>query len=293
MTLPPLTRRSAVLSLAAFAVAPARASAAAPRVAALDWTLATACLSLGLVPAGVAEKRLYARWVGEPALPPGVVELGLRDAPSLEGLAQLAPDLILVDAFAGPLRARLERVAPTLSLDIFGDARNPLALSEAALRDLGRRFGRAAEADSVLAGVDAGFARARAALGEGPRPAVLPFNLADDRHLRVYGAGSLYADALRRLGLAPAWTGVTGPWGTATTDLAALAAVPEATLVLVDPVPAEAESVLAGGALWAGLTAGRRVLRLPAAWPFGEAGAARRFAELLAAALTREVGGGG
>ncbi len=283
-----VTRRTAILSLAAVLGTPARAAASVPRVAALDWTLASACLSLGVVPAGLAEQRLYRRWVGGPALPAGIVELGLRQAPSLEGLAQLAPDLILVDAFAEPLRPRLERIAPTLSFDLYGAGRRPLALGETALRDLGRRFGRTAEAEAVLAGVDAGFARARAVLGSGARPPVLPFNLADDRHLRVYGAGSLYADALDRLGLAAAWTGATGPWGTATADLSVLADVPEATLVLVDPVPADAEAVLTGGGLWAGLTAGRRVLRIPAVWPFGEAGAARRFAELLTAAMARE-----
>ena len=295
-----ITRRAAVLSMAAVLASPAclaatrpRGAATAPRVAALDWTLASACLSLGLVPAGLAEQRLYARWVGEPALPPGIVELGLRQAPSLEGLAQLAPDLILVDSFAEPLRPRLERIAPTLAIDIYCDARHPLASSEAALRDLGRRFGRAAAAEAFLAGVEASFAAARAALGPGARAPVLPFNLADDRHLRLYGTGSLYADALERLGLTSAWPGATSPWGTATADFSALAAVPDATLILVDPVPVEAEAVLTGGGLWGGLTAGRRVLRLPAAWPFGEAGAARLFADQLTAALTRGAGDAG
>ncbi|WP_237478567.1 ABC transporter substrate-binding protein [Lichenibacterium dinghuense] len=285
-----LTRRGALLSLAAVLAGPAWAAAAAPpapRVASLDWTLASACLSLGLVPAGVAETRAYGRWVVEPALPAGTVELGVREAPSLEGLAQLAPDLILVNGFHDALRARLERIAPTLSIDIYGDGRRPLAAAEDALRALGRRFGLDAEADAVVGGVDAGFARARAALGAAARPPVLPFNLADGRTLRLYGAGSLYADALERIGLASAWAGTTSPWGTATADFAALAAVPDATLVLVEPVPAEAEAVLTGGALWAGLVAGRRLVRLPAVWPFGEASAALRFAALLAAALTR------
>lgn len=287
-----LTRRGALLSLAALLAAPrgAFAAAPAPRVASLDWTLASACLSLGVVPAGVAETRAYGRWVVEPALPPGTVELGVREAPSLEGLAQLAPDLILVNGFHDAMRARLERIAPTLSIDIYGDGRRPLAAAEDALRALGRRFGRAAEAEAFIGGVEAGFARTRAALGAAARPPVLPFNLADARTLRIYGAGSLYADALERIGLASAWAGATSPWGTATADFAVLAAVPDATLVLVEPVPAEAEAVLTGGELWAGLTAGRRLLRLPAVWPFGEASAALRFAELLAAALAR--GGG-
>ena len=256
-----------------------------PRIAALDWTLASACLSLGLAPAGVAEPRLYGRWVGEPALPANVVDLGLREAPSLEALAELAPDVILVNGFTADLRPRLERIAPTYAIDIYGDARHPLAMGATALRDLGTRFGCRPRAEAVLAEAEAAFDRARAALAGGtPRP-VLPFNLVDGRHLRIYGAGSLFADTLARIGLASAWDGATSPWGSATGDLAAVAAVPDAVLALVEPVPRDAEPVLSGDGLWAGLTAGRTVLRLPAVWPFGETGAALRFADLVVAGL--------
>ena len=295
-----LTRRAAVAAVLAaglgatpLAVAlgatPARTGG--PRIAALDWTLASACLSLGLAPVGVAEPRLYGRWVREPALPPGVIDLGLREAPSLEALAGLAPDIILVNSFTADLRPRLERIAPTYTIDIYGETRHPLAVGATALRDLGARFGCRPRAEAVLAEAETDFDRARAALAGGTRRSVLPFNLVDGRHLRIYGAGSLFADTLTRIGLDSAWNGATSPWGSATGDLAAVVAVPDAVLALIEPVPRDAEPVLSGDGLWAGLTAGRTVLRLPAVWPFGETGAALRFADLVVAGLAGRPGG--
>ena len=280
-----LTRRAAVAAMLATALGAAPARAAGPRIAALDWTLASACLSLGLAPVAVAEPRLYGRWVEEPALPPGVVDLGLREAPSLEALAGVAPDIILLNSFNAALRPRLERIAPTCAIDIYGETRHPLAVSATALRDLGTRFGCRPRAEAVLAAADSTFDRIRAALAGGTPRAVLPFNLVDARHLRLYGEGSLFADTLARIGLASAWTGATGPWGSASGDLTALVAVPDAVLALVEPVPREAEAALSGDGLWAGLTRGRVLLRLPAVWPFGETEAALRFAGLVAAGL--------
>lgn len=281
------TRRALLAAPLSLVAMPVTSAADAPRVAALDWTLAAACLSLRVVPAGVAEQRLYGRWVREPALPASVAELGLRTAPSLEGLAALRPDLILINALNEPLRPRLERIAPTLSLSIYGDEGRPLALAAGALRDLGRRFERGAEAEAVLADADAAFARCAAALSGSRRAPVLAFTFEDARHIRVYGAGSLFADVLARLGLTPAWKGTTSPWGTAQADIGAAASLRGATLVAVEPVPADARAMLDGPGLWAALSAARggAFVTLPPVWPYGEVGAARRFAELLTPVL--------
>ena len=281
------SRRALLAGALALAAIPARAETASPRVAALDWTLASACLSLGIVPAGVAEQRLYTRWVRDPALPASVAELGLRTAPSLETLARLKPDLILVNALNEALRPRLERIAPTLSLSIYGPERRPLALAAETLRDLARRFGREAEAETVLDEAERGFATCAAALAGPARPPVLVFAFEDARHLRIYGAGSLFADVLGRLGLTSAWTGPTSPWGTAVVGIEAVAARADAVLVAVEPVPADARALIAGDGLWAALSAGRSssLLTLPPVWAYGEVGAARRFADLLTPAL--------
>jgi ferric hydroxamate transport system substrate-binding protein len=285
----PLSRRTLLLASLALAAAPSRAGAAAttPRVAALDWTLASACLSLGIVPAGIAEKRLYTRWVQDPALPDSVAELGLRTAPSLEGLATLKPDVILINALNESLRPQLERIAPTLSLSIYGPERRPLALAAQTLRDLGRRFGREGEAETVLGEADRDFARCAAALAGTDRRPIVVFAFEDARHLRIYGSGSLFADVLDRLGLRSGWDGPTSPWGTALAGVAEVATRPDTVLVAVEPVPADARALLTAGGLWPALSAGQSntLLTLPPVWGYGEVGAARRFADLLTPAL--------
>lgn len=286
-----MTRRAVLSGLAvAAATGVARGGTKELRVASLDWTLTSACLSLGVVPVGVAEIRQYGRWVVEPALPQGVVELGLREAPSLEGLASLAPDLILVNGFASAIAPQLNRIAPTLSVDIYGDDRRPLALAEDGLRTLARRLGREAQAGEVLTAAAAGFDRARGRLGASRSAPLLVFNVADARNVWIYGKGSLFADSLARIGLESAWSGTTSPWGSATSDITAVAAVPDATLVLVGPVTAQTEEALARSELWQGLTATRKLLRLPAVWPYGEVSAAVRFADLISRALARSEG---
>ncbi|MGI3899520.1 MAG: ABC transporter substrate-binding protein [Janthinobacterium lividum] len=281
------SRRALLAGALALVTVSARAETGSPRVAALDWTLASACLSLGIVPAGVAEQRLYTHWVQDPALPASVAELGLRTAPSLEGLAALEPDLILINALDEPLRARLERIAPTLSLSIYGPERRPLALAAETLRDLARRFGREAEAEAVIAGSERGFARCAAALAGSARPPVVVFAFEDARHIRVYGQGSLFADVLGRLGLSSGWTGATSAWGTALAGIDAVASLRDTMLVAVDPIPADARALIAGDGLWAALSAGRSspLVTLPPVWAYGEVGAARRFADLLTPAL--------
>jgi iron complex transport system substrate-binding protein len=49
----------------------------------------------------------YRAWVGEPQLPAGVIDIGLRAQPNRELLAELKPDLILISPLAAPWRRPL------------------------------------------------------------------------------------------------------------------------------------------------------------------------------------------
>src|SRR3546814_5408020 len=65
-----------------------KAATTAPRkVVSLDYGIATTLLALGIVPAGVAAADRWDRWVVEPELPPGVVDLGKDQEVNLELLA--------------------------------------------------------------------------------------------------------------------------------------------------------------------------------------------------------------
>ncbi len=112
---------------------------------------------------------------------------------------------------------------------------------------------------------------------------VCPFSFFDDRHLRIYGGG-LLQDVLARLGLRNAWAGPVNDWGIATVGLEQLAAIGEARLVCLEPIPPHASRLMAESTLWAHLPAVRRgpMAVIPTVWPFGGLAAASRFAGLLA-----------
>ena len=269
------------------------AAAATPRVVALEWAFASTLVAMGLPPVGVAEPNLYKAWVAEPALPPGIVDVGLRTQPNLERVAALKPDLVLLGALSEPARPGLASIAETVGYNPFTPARRPLAEVAAYTRDLGRRLGRAADAEALLARTEAAFDAARARLAPRAARGLLLVSLRDERHVGVYGRGSLFGDVLDRIGLANAWDRPTTIWGTSAAGVEALAAFPEADLVVLEPLPPGTAGALARPGLWASLAALRRgrTVTVPAAWVFGDAVAAARFAGLAAAALTADAKG--
>jgi ABC-type Fe3+-hydroxamate transport system substrate-binding protein len=110
--------------------------------------------------------------------------------------------------------------------------------------------------------------------------------LGDARHVRTFGRDSLFGSVLERLRLVNAWRTATRFRATATVGLERLAEMPDAALVVVDPVPPGVWAALDESPLWHALPSVRdgRVIRLDAVNPFGALPAARRFAELLAGA---------
>jgi iron complex transport system substrate-binding protein len=83
------------------------------RIATVDWTIAETLLALGS-PRWRWGMWPYRAWVGEPQLPAGVIDIGLRAQPNRELLAELKPDLILISPLAAPWRRPLPHRAGAL-----------------------------------------------------------------------------------------------------------------------------------------------------------------------------------
>jgi iron complex transport system substrate-binding protein len=275
-----LPRRTLLLGAAAFV--PRRARAAAPRVAVIDWGLAETIIALGVAPVAAAEQEGYARWVREPPMPGGVLELGLRGEPNLEVLQRAAPDLILATPQFAPFLPRLERVAPVASFATYIPGGDPVLRSREIATALGQRLGRDAEAARLLEATDEATAKEARRLSPARGRPLLVAAFVDARHLRVFGRNSLFGATLARLGLANAWTGATNFWGFATVPVEALAA-PDAALVVIEPWRPAIAAGLAQNPLWQALPAVRagRATMLPACWAFGGLASALRFARLL------------
>ncbi|WP_368161092.1 ABC transporter substrate-binding protein [Aeromonas sp. R5-3] len=260
-----------------------------PRIATVDWTIAETLLALGVTPLAVGDVGSYRAWVGEPLLPAAVVDIGQRAQPNRELLAELKPDRILISPLAAPLAPTLSRIAPVQSIALYEpDADLWQRLHEATLT-IAALVDKTAEAEQLLARLDQDLAQMRAAL-PAELPPLLVVQFIDERHVRVFGRHSLFEAVMQRLGLRNGWQGETNAWGFAVASLEQLMALPQARLVVVDPIPVGVSERLQEPGLWQQQPQVRAaaVLHLPAVWSFGGVLAARRFAVQLSTALQRD-----
>ncbi|MCC0087840.1 ABC transporter substrate-binding protein [Aeromonas veronii] len=281
---------SLLLPLAAQADTSQIASAPLPRIATIDWTIAETLLALGVTPLAVGDAGPYQAWVGEPRLPAGVVDIGLRTQPNRELLAELKPDRILISPLAAPLVPTLSRIAPVSTIVLY-DGQTDLwqRLHEVTLT-LARMVGKTAEGERLLAGLDRDLASMQAGL-PADLPPLLVVQFIDERHVRVFGRHSLFDAVMTRLGLRNGWQEQTNDWGFSVVSIEQFMTLPTARLVVVDPIPVGVSERLQEPGLWQHLPLVRQapVLHLPAVWSFGGVLAARRFAGLLSDALLQDA----
>ncbi|MEH8112669.1 ABC transporter substrate-binding protein [Aeromonas veronii] len=281
---------SLLLPLAAQADTSPISSVPLPRIATVDWTIAETLLALGVTPLAVGDAGPYQAWVGEPRLPAGVVDIGLRTQPNRELLAELKPDRILISPLAAPLAPTLSCIAPVSTIALY-DGQTDLwqRLHEVTLT-LARMVGKTAEGERLLAGLDRDLASMQAGL-PADLPPLLVVQFIDERHVRVFGRHSLFDAVMTRLGLRNGWQEQTNDWGFSVVSIEQFMTLPTARLVVVDPIPVGVSERLQEPGLWQHLPLVRQapVLHLPAVWSFGGVLAARRFAGLLSDALLQDA----
>ena len=296
--------RSAVLApLLGTPLAGARAAAnftapaPAPRLVVLDWGLVETLLALGITPVGVAETETYNDSVVTPLVPAHVPDVGLRLAPSLELLQQLAPDLILINSSQESQRAMLERIAPVRAFAVYTDTGAPYRHSQEVTLQLAELCGRTGAGHALIDATERVLARSRTQIaarrarlqGPDPQRPLYLIRFFDGRHIGVYGARSLFQDVMDALDVANAWHGPTDYWGIGVAGLEKLAVSPTADVLYFDPLPNGVARTLSSNRLWHALpaVAAGRVAMLPPFWGFGMLPSAARFAEALTATLTR------
>ncbi|MGF6774069.1 ABC-type Fe3+-hydroxamate transport system substrate-binding protein [Paraburkholderia sp. GAS199] len=264
-----------------------------PRLAVLDWGLVETLLAIGVVPVGVSEIAAYNDSVVSPRVPAHVTDVGLRLAPSLELLQQLAPDLILINSSQESQREMLERIAPVRAFAVYTEAGAPLQHSRQVTQQLAELCGRANAGEALIDATERTLAASRARIAASrisPKRPLYLIRFFDGRHIGVYGARSLFQDVMDALDVENAWHGPTDYWGIGVAGLEKLAAIPSARLLVFDPLPVGVARTLASNRLWHALpaVAEGRVATLPPFWGFGMLPSAIRFANALGDALTRD-----
>ncbi|WP_455845396.1 Fe(3+)-hydroxamate ABC transporter substrate-binding protein FhuD [Pantoea agglomerans] len=259
----------------------------AQRILALEWLPVELLMALGVTPLGVADMHNYNIWVGDPQLPSGVIDLGLRTEPNLELMTQLEPSLILHSNGYGPALDKLQRIAPTMGFDLNSGDGKPLSTARHSLQALGARLGREAQAVQHLKFVDEQLAAARERLKPWANRPVLLMSLMDSRHAITFGKNSLFLEVMQILGLSNAWQGETNFWGSAVVGLERLAEVGDVQVICFDHDNDRDMQQVMATALWQALpfVRAQRFQRVPAVWYYGATSSALKFVRVLEHAL--------
>ncbi|MGY6502503.1 MAG: ABC transporter substrate-binding protein [Acidimicrobiales bacterium] len=270
--------------------------APATDVVALEWMQAEVLVTLGVMPVGVADVEGYTTWVGAAApLDDGVADVGTRAEPSLEAVIDLSPDLVIMEAGASDDQiAQVEQYAPVLVIQ-GSDASGNLDHMRANVATIATAVGRDAEAEEVLADLDAALADATAALADAG-VAGDGFAMADGWmqgsavSIRMFGEGSLMSDLAEAVGLDNQWDGEVDPmWGLGTTDVEGLVGLGDLHFFY----SASGEDDVFAGALatnpiWSALPfaeAGQVHKLQSGTWTFGGPASAELFVDQIVAAL--------
>ena len=289
-----LRRRNLLGAIAYSALLPSPlgASAAAQRVAVLDWAIAETLFALGKPPVALVAASDWNRFVVEPRLPAGTADIGIQQEVNFELLAALRPDIILTSPFSQDQEPALARIAPVRRFTVFEPTPSPLERPRRLTRELGAMIGAERQAEALITYSDAQFAACRARLARLRLPPVLLVGFLDARHVRAYGGVGLYQNVLETLGLQNAWTKPTNAWGFATTGIEGLATDKDVRLITFQPVPPDALPTLAQSPLWRELpfVKAGHMSTLPPVLMFGALPAALRFARLLTTELERVAG---
>lgn len=287
-----LSRRGFLAGVAVAGLGLGAARAGEPRVATLDWALLETLLAMGIAPVAAAELVLFRAVAVEPPVPPSVVDVGLRGTPNFEALRLARPDLIFSSNYYAAAEPKLRLIAPVETISVYVPGEPPFARAEEAALRLGAATADEAAARRLIAGTHAELGRYKDRLKGGDGRPLIIINLGDARHFRVFGPDSMFGEVLVRLGLANAWSARTYYSASAPIGIEALARFPEAWIVVLPPVPAEAMRILPGSAVWNAFPSIRagRLIKLDSVNPFGGLPTAQRFARLLTQALLHPAG---
>ncbi|GGY73902.1 ABC transporter substrate-binding protein [Marinobacter zhanjiangensis] len=256
------------------------------RIVVLNWWLAEHLLALGVTPVGAADTDGYREWVAEPPLPQSVKSVGRRQAPNLEAIRALEPDLILVSGHLMAAVPALQTIAPTLVQTTYDTGSDPWDRAREHLITLGRVLDREDRARAVIAQARQDLADTRQQLSEAGltgQPAFI-VRFLDDRRVRIHGDNSMLNQALEQAGLDNAWNRSTNLWGFTPGTLADLGGHPDAWLIYIRPWPEADRERLRASGLWPYLPMARsgRISGVGPVWTFGGVVSVPRMARMLA-----------
>lgn len=254
----------------------------AVRVAGTEWNVVENLVSLGVMPVGVSDIAGYGNWVSGAELDDTVTDIGTRGEPSMDTLATLDVDLVLVtDALIEGAIEQIEATTPVFvvpggdSADNIGQMFENLDLIAQLTGTEDRAQGLRDQFDDKI---EEGAAAVEAAGATGDQVAFADGWVdAGNVSIRPFAEGSLVSDVLGEIGLENPWQ-LEGDavYGLAQADVEGLTALPADVRFWYmandnDGGDAFADN-LAGNAIWEslGFVQAGNVVRFPdSLWMFG------------------------
>lgn len=188
------------------------------RIVVLEWGFVETLLTLGIQPVGVADIKGYREYVNIPLqLAQTVQDVGTRQEPNLEAIAQLQPDLILGVNFRhqGILSA-LDNIAPTHLFNAYAQNVNRLTHFKERFLEIAKLTNNQAKGEQKLQHLETTIKEAKqqlAAQDATQRPIVLAAFVPPPSPFRVFTSDSFPIQLLNAIGLKNAWDGKFSQFG--------------------------------------------------------------------------------
>ncbi|MCD0446637.1 iron-siderophore ABC transporter substrate-binding protein [Glycomyces sp. A-F 0318] len=255
--------------------------APAEKVVALEWAEVEIVASLGVMPVGVADIEGYNTWVGTTVpLDDTVADVGTRQEPSIDAIAGLGADLVVMETDDEALIASIEEFVPVLVAE-GSNATDNLGRMKRDVDMIAELLGKTDEAAALWGEFEAKIGETTAAI-EAAGTGDVPYLFADGWiegdavSVRPFGPGSLVGSLGTAVGLENAWTGEADEvWGLGATDLEGMAQYTDTEMKFIHN-NADGSNIftegVAGNAIWENLAfvENGAVYELPAGtWTFG------------------------
>lgn len=271
----------------------ALAAKAPSPIAAFDWAIGEALLSLGSGPVLMGNIAAFHTWTGNEYIDSNIIDIGTPIFPNMELLSRIDPQHILLAPRQTRMEAILEKIAPSSVIHSFPFAKSSTdelwIRFDAFIREIGALSGRRDVAEQLIIDTQSHLDSLKDELG--PQPPLLVVQLITEQHVRVFGDNSMLQGVLEQLGLNNAWTGKTDHWGRSLVSIGELfdANLEEARLVIVQSAfPVGIENNIETSGMWRYLPSIQRrdfVVLPPSFWTAGVQPSAQRFADALVEAL--------
>ena len=263
----------------------------ATKVVSLEWGETEMLVTLGVQPVGAADLKGYATWNTAAKLDGSVKDVGTRGEPSVDSIAALQPDLIIMVSDSAQLAPQAEKIAPVL-VTKGSDASRNIDRMRDDFNLIATAVGRQAEAKKILDEFDRTLADGKKKIADAGN-AGKSFAIADGWkegstvNIRMFGQGALVSQLGIELGLKNAWNGkVDEVWGLGQTDVEGVNVLKDVDLHFFynaseDDVFADG---LAGNAIWDSLSfvQKKQLHKMPnGIWTFGGPASCEQYIEQL------------